>query len=99
MDFPKYSSVEDILEDVVALRPKGGSAYGYCSAMAYKLIAEDNSLTTIDTLFDKLDSVTEVLLFEKPTMATIHNAKILIVDDVRKLISESEIDIIKISMI
>ncbi|HAJ05182.1 MAG TPA: hypothetical protein DCL76_01330 [Chloroflexi bacterium] len=99
MDFPKYSSVEDILEDVVALRPKGGSAYGYCSAMAYKLIAEDNSLTTIDTLFDKLDSVTEVLLFEKPTMATIHNAKILIVDDVRKLISESDIDNIKISMI
>ncbi len=78
-----YHSVQEILEDVRAMRPMGGSAYGYCTAMAFKLIALDASIKSTNRLFVALDQVSEKLLAEKPTMATIHNAKWLIVEKTR----------------
>ena len=92
MDLPKYSSVENILEDVRAMRPRGGSAFGYCAATAYKLIAENKSIMALDTLFGELEQVSKELLSEKPTMATIHNAKSLIVDNTRTLDGDSGLD-------
>ena len=92
MDLPKYSSVENILEDVRSMRPRGGSAFGYCAAMAYKLIAENKSLMALDTLFAELEQVSKELLSEKPTMATIHNAKSLIVDNTRTLDGDSGLE-------
>jgi len=92
MDLPKYSSVENILEDVSAMRPRGGSAFGYCAATAYKLIAENKSIMALDTLFGELERVSKELLSEKPTMATIHNAKSLIVDNTRTLDGDSGLD-------
>ena len=95
MDLPKYSSVENILEDVRSMRPRGGSAFGYCAAMAYKLIAENKSLMALDTIFAELEQVSKELLSEKPTMATIHNAKSLIVDNTRSLVGDAELDYVK----
>ena len=95
MDLPKFSSVEDILEDVRAMRPRGGSAFGYCAAMAYRLIAENKSLMALDALFAELEQVSKELLSEKPTMATIHNAKSLIVDNTRSLVGGAELDYVK----
>ena len=56
MELPDYNSVEDILEDVRAMRPRGGSAFGYCAAMAFKLIASDKSIAELDKLFVENDS-------------------------------------------
>ena len=99
MDLPKYSSVENILEDVRAMRPRGGSAFGYCAATAYKLIAENTSIMELDTLFGELEQVSKELLSEKPTMATIHNAKSLIVDNTRTLDGESGLDNVRLCII
>jgi len=92
MELPDYNSVEDILEDVRAMRPRGGSAFGYCAAMAFKLIASDKSIKELDKLFIELEAVSKELLSEKPTMATIHNAKRLIVDNTRNLDGDSGLD-------
>jgi eIF-2B alpha/beta/delta-like uncharacterized protein len=79
-----YRSVEHVLEEVRAMRVRGGSAFGQAAATAFLLIARDESLTTRDALFARLDNVADALLHEKPTMATIHNARWLIVEEVRQ---------------
>ncbi len=99
MILPNYGSVEDILEDVRAMRPRGGSAFGYCAATAYKLIAENKSLLSLDSLFAELEQVSKELLSEKPTMATIHNAKSLIVDSTRALVGDAELEQIRACII
>lgn len=83
MQTPSYESVDHILEEVRAMHVRGGSAFGQAAALAFKLVAQDDDLSTIDALFTELDRVAEALLAEKPTMATIHNAKALIVEAVR----------------
>ena len=80
MSLPDFQSVDEILADVRALRPLGGSAYGHSAAMAFKLTALDKSIRSGEALYAALDRVAAQLLAEKPTMATIHNAKWLIVD-------------------
>lgn len=83
MDVPTYESVDHILEEVRAMRVRGGSAFGQAAAQAFKFVARDGEMEAVDEFFAELDRVAEALLAEKPTMATIHNAKALIVDAVR----------------
>lgn len=92
MPLTTYHSVPEILADVRAMRPMGGSAYGHSAAMAFKLIAVDASIQSVDRLFAALDQVAEELLAEKPTMATIHNAKWLIVDKTRQASATSSLE-------
>ena len=84
MSLPDYQTVAEILADVKALRPLGGSAYGHCAAMAFKLTALDERFQSGDALYAALDQAANQLLAEKPTMATIHNAKWLVVDKMRE---------------
>lgn len=84
MALTTYHSVQEILEDVRAMRPMGGSAYGHSTAMAFKLTALDTTIESVDKLFAALDQVSDNLLTEKPTMATIHNATWLIVEKTRQ---------------
>lgn len=79
----QYESVEHILAEIRAMRVRGGSAFGQAAAHAFRLTALDENLTDTADLFATLDDVTARLLAEKPTMATIHNARDLIVGATR----------------
>jgi len=94
-----FQSVEEILEDVRAMRPKGGSAFGGRAALAFKLVASDASIGTVDHLFSRLDEVAAALLAEKPTMATIHNARALIVEKSRQQVNRAELAGLKAAVI
>ena len=74
-----YRSVEHILEEVRTMRVKGGSAFGVAAAQAFRFVAQDQELASIEQLFSELDRVAGLLLAEKPTMGTVHNAYQLIV--------------------
>lgn len=77
---PEFTSVDHILEEVRAMRVRGGSAFGQAAALACKFVAADPTIRTVDALFAELERVAGALLEEKPTMATIHNARLLIVE-------------------
>ena len=83
MSLKQYQSVTEILEDVRAMRPLGGSAYGHSAAMAFKLTAQDPANDSAERLFAACAEVLAELLAEKPTMATIYNAHYLIVSQSR----------------
>jgi eIF-2B alpha/beta/delta-like uncharacterized protein len=80
MNEPQYDSVDHILEEVREMRVRGGSAFGQAAALAFRLTAQDERCTSMATLLAELDRVAAALLAEKPTMATIHNARSLIVN-------------------
>jgi len=63
------------------MRVRGGSAFGMAAAHAFRLVALDQTIASRDALFNELERVAALLLAEKPTMATIHNAIELIVID------------------
>ncbi|MCB0154006.1 MAG: translation initiation factor eIF-2B [Anaerolineae bacterium] len=84
MTEPTYQSVQDVVDDVRALGPLGGSAYGQSAATAFKLAAADPAIESAAALFASLDQLVAVLLAEKPTMATIHNAQALIIEKTRR---------------
>lgn len=84
MQIPNYTSVDHILEEVRAMRVRGGSAFGQAAALAFRFVALDDRIETPEALFAELDRVAAQLLAEKPTMATIHNARTLIVDTTRR---------------
>jgi eIF-2B alpha/beta/delta-like uncharacterized protein len=79
MNEPQYDSVDHILEEVRQMRVRGGSAFGQAAALAFRLTAQDERWSTTAALLTELERVADVLLAEKPTMATIHNARSLIV--------------------
>ena len=83
MNLTTYHTVAEVLADVRAMRPLGGSAYGHSAAMGFRLIAEDRSIDSIQALYGACDQLYQNLLAEKPTMATIHNAQWLIVEKTR----------------
>lgn len=74
-----YRSVDHILEEVRAMRVKGGSAFGVAAAQAFNFVAQDQKFVSAEELYDELEHVASLLFAEKPTMATIHNAYQLIV--------------------
>lgn len=86
-----YRSVDHVLEEVRAMRVRGGSAFGQAAAVAFHHVARDEAVESTDALFARLDAVANDLLREKPTMATIHNARELIVERVRSAAGTGEL--------
>jgi eIF-2B alpha/beta/delta-like uncharacterized protein len=76
----QYESVDHIVEEVRAMRVRGGSAFGQAAAQAFRFVAADETIADAPGLFSELHRVADLLLAEKPTMATIHNALALIVE-------------------
>lgn len=74
-----YESVDHILEEVRAMRVRGGSAFGRAAAHAFRLVAADERFHSRESLFSELERTAGLLFAEKPTMATIRNAYDLIV--------------------
>lgn len=91
MQHEDYRSADHVLEEVRAMRVRGGSAFGIAAAQAFQLVARDQRFTSVDSLFAELDHVSVSLLKEKPTMATIHNAYQLIVVDARVGIDKGDL--------
>lgn len=73
-------SIAGLLEDVRAMRVRGGNAFGEAAATAFRLVADDEAIYDPAALVARLTGLAEELLTLKPTMATIHNARLLIVN-------------------
>jgi eIF-2B alpha/beta/delta-like uncharacterized protein len=86
-----YRSVDHILEEVRAMRVKGGSAFGVAAAQAFRFVARDPEIASTAQLFSELERVAALLLAEKPTMGTVHNAYQLIVTGPRSLIANENL--------
>jgi ribose 1,5-bisphosphate isomerase len=86
-----YHSVEHILEEVRTMRVKGGSAFGVAAAQAFRFVAQDQEIASTEQLFSELDRVAVLLLAEKPTMGTVHNAYQLIVTGPRSRIADDDV--------
>ena len=91
MTLKQYQTVAEIIEDVRALRPLGGSAYGHSAAMGFKLTAQDPAHQTAEQILQACDNVLATLLVEKPTMATIYNAHYLIVEKSRSVAATGDL--------
>jgi len=85
-----YQSVEHILDEVRAMRVRGGSAFGRAAADAFRLVAADDRFSDIDAFFAELERTAGLLFAEKPTMATIHNAYALIVVGARETAASND---------
>ncbi len=73
------------------MRVRGGSAFGQAAAHAFRLVAEDDRIESTPALFAALERVAAALLEEKPTMATIHNARTLVIEAARAEVSEESL--------
>lgn len=73
------------------MRVRGGSAFGMAAAYAFRFVALDEGFTSSDALFAELERVAALLLAEKPTMATIHNAVDLIVTEPRAILANDDL--------
>lgn len=91
----EYESAEYVLEAVRAMRPKGGSAYGQAAAQMFRFVALDAAFTTVEALLAALNKAADDLLEEKPTMATIHNARSLIIDDIHRVGAGGNVDAVR----
>jgi len=88
---PEFTSVDHILEEVRAMRVRGGSAFGQAAARAFQFVAVDPAIQTADAMFAELDRVSSALLEEKPTMATIRNARLLIIEAAKNSVSANDL--------
>ena len=86
-----FHSVDHILDEVRAMRVKGGSAFGVAAAHAFRFVALDQKYTSNQQLYSELDRVASLLLAEKPTMGTVHNAYQLIVTSPRSELNNDDI--------
>lgn len=86
-----YRSVDHILEEVREMRVKGGSAFGVAAAQALRFVAHDQEITSTTQLFSELERVAALLLSEKPTMGTVHNAYHLIVSEPRSRFASADV--------
>lgn len=86
----EYESVEHVMEEVKAMKVRGGSAFGCAAASAFLLVARKGSYSSGAALIEALEEVANALMREKPTMATIYNARRLMVDSVKRSMSGAD---------
>ena len=77
------------------MRVRGGSAFGMAAAYAFRFVALDEGFTSTSALFAELERIAALLLAEKPTMATIHNAYQLIVVDAQTQSSDDDLTAVR----
>jgi eIF-2B alpha/beta/delta-like uncharacterized protein len=80
----EFKSPQHVLEEVRAMRVRGGSPFGRAAATAFLLVARNGKYDSTESLLGALDEIADALMAEKPSMATIYNARVMIVDSVKQ---------------
>lgn len=91
----EFKSADHVIEEIRNMNVKGGSPFGRAAAWAFKLVSEQETFSSKDSLINRYEDVAKQMIDLKPTMATIYNTWHIVKNTLRKIENVKDVEKVK----